>query len=67
MLDNLERERARSAQPEPARDLYARYHALIVMHCKHLCLKRSPRCNECRLRERCQFPASLDAAAQARG
>ena len=38
------------ALPEDAptlRDLYSRYHALIVMHCKHLCLKRAPRCGEC--------------------
>lgn len=42
--------------PEDApalRDLYSRYHALIVMHCKHLCLKRSPRCGECLFAQRC--------------
>jgi len=46
--------------PEDAptlRDLYARYHALIVMHCKHLCLKRSPKCGECLLAERCPAAA----------
>lgn len=37
------------------RDLLARFHALIVMHCKHLCLKLRPKCGECRLRERCPF------------
>lgn len=48
--------------PEDAptlRDLYSRYHALIVMHCKHLCLKRSPKCGECLLAERC--PAAVRA------
>lgn len=39
------------------RELWARYHALIVMHCKHLCRKRSPRCGECSLRPRCRFAA----------
>jgi endonuclease-3 related protein len=37
------------------RDLYARYHALIVLHCKHLCLKRKPRCNECTLASICSL------------
>ena len=37
------------------RDLRARYHALIVMHCKHLCLKRSPTCGECSLRPGCSL------------
>jgi endonuclease-3 related protein len=40
------------------RDLRARYHALIVMHCKHLCLKRAPRCGDCALRPRCGFAPS---------
>ena len=40
------------------RDLLARYHALIVMHCKHLCLKNRPKCGKCSLRERCTFPAA---------
>ena len=39
----------------------ARYHALIVMHAKHLCQKRAPACAECELRDRCVF------AGQARG
>ena len=67
MLEHLDRERLRSAHPEPPRDLYARYHALIVMHCKHLCHKRAPRCGDCELRARCSFPASAVPDAQARG
>ena len=39
------------------RDLWARYHALIVMHAKHLCLKRAPRCDSCLLRPRCPAAA----------
>ena len=39
-----------------ARDLLARYHALIVMHCKHLCTKNRPKCGECSLRARCTYP-----------
>lgn len=37
------------------RNLYARLHALIVLHCKHLCRKRAPLCEACDLRERCSF------------
>ena len=37
------------------RDLLARFHALIVMHCKHLCLKNRPKCGECSLVARCDF------------
>jgi len=40
------------ALPED-RDLWSRFHALVVMHAKHLCLKRAPKCAECLLRERC--------------
>ncbi len=40
------------------RDLWARYHALIVMHCKHLCRKRFPKCGECTLAARCLFARS---------
>ena len=40
------------------RDLIARYHALIVMHCKHLCLKNRPKCGECLLRARCTYPGA---------
>jgi len=39
------------------RDLYCRYHALIVMHCKHTCRKRAPKCGECALAPRC--PAAI--------
>ncbi|MEP7217095.1 MAG: endonuclease [Anaerolineaceae bacterium] len=35
------------------RDLWARYHALIVMHAKHLCRKLRPLCGECTLVECC--------------
>ena len=35
------------------RDTWARYHALIVMHCKHLCRKRAPLCRQCTLSTRC--------------
>jgi endonuclease-3 related protein len=41
------------------RDLLARYHALIVMHCKHLCRKRAPKCGECSLAPSCGFARSL--------
>ena len=40
---------------EADRDLWARYHALIVMHCKHTCRKLRPRCDECTLATRCEF------------
>lgn len=35
------------------RDLWARYHALIVMHAKHLCRKVRPLCAHCTLLARC--------------
>ncbi len=41
---------------EPDRDLRARYHALVVMHCKHLCRKRAPKCGECELAGGCSVP-----------
>ena len=37
------------------RDLWARYHALVVMHAKHLCRKRLPRCLECTLASACTW------------
>jgi len=37
------------------RETYARLHALIVLHCKHLCRKRAPKCGECDLRWECTF------------
>ncbi len=40
---------------EPDRDLWARYHALIVLHCKHLCRKRDPKCGECTLARECGY------------
>lgn len=45
------------------RDLWARYRALIVLHCKHLCLKRRPRCGECLLAPRCPAAEVPVAAA----
>lgn len=38
------------------RELWARYHALVVLHCKHLCLKRAPRCGDCELAPTCTLP-----------
>ncbi len=52
-LSNLPAETPLPADAPTPRDLYSRYHALIVMHCKHLCLKRSPRCGMCLLAPRC--------------
>jgi endonuclease-3 related protein len=40
------------------RDALARFHALVVMHCKHLCRKRLPACGGCSLAERCTFARS---------
>lgn len=37
------------------RDLWARYHALVVLHCKHLCLKQRPKCGECSLAGQCSM------------
>ncbi len=47
---------------EPDRDLWARYHALIVMHAKHLCRKQRPRCGECLLAERCPGRDTVEGA-----
>jgi endonuclease-3 related protein len=47
-LDNL-----RDSAGGDQRDLFARYHALIVLHAKHLCRKRAPRCGECLLASGC--------------
>jgi len=55
MLAAIEAE-APSALPGPARrELYARFHALIVLHCKHLCRKNAPGCAECELQPACSF------------
>lgn len=35
------------------RDTWARYHALIVMHAKHLCRKKRPLCGDCKLADDC--------------
>lgn len=42
------------------RDLWARYHALIVLHSKHLCRKRAPRCGQCALSAGCPAAAIAD-------
>lgn len=47
------------------RDLWARYHSLIVMHCKHLCLKRAPRCGECGLSGRCSVGTGHEGGSSA--
>lgn len=41
------------------RDLLARYHALIVMHCKHICVKNRPKCGECSLLSTCPYGREL--------
>ncbi|MCC7364803.1 MAG: hypothetical protein IT303_10565 [Dehalococcoidia bacterium] len=35
------------------RDLWARYHALVVLHAKHTCRKLRPACDTCTLAARC--------------
>jgi len=55
-LDRLDRSLLPSSSSP--RDLYARYHALIVMHSKHTCRKRAPKCSECTLAQRC--PAAIE-------
>ncbi len=37
------------------REAWGRYHALVVLHCKHLCRKPRPKCGECLLRQGCGF------------
>lgn len=41
------------ASVEQDRNLWARYHALIVMHAKHLCRKQRPLCGECAFVQAC--------------
>jgi len=36
----------------------ARFHALVVLHAKRLCLARRPRCGDCALASRCGFAAA---------
>jgi endonuclease III related protein len=40
----------------PDRDILARFHSEVVLHCKFLCRKRSPKCDECSFFPAC--PAS---------
>ncbi len=41
----------------PDVELYNEYHALLVRHGKERCLKRTPRCDGCPLRDPCRFAA----------
>lgn len=43
--------------PRDARAL-ARFHALVVLHVKHLCLARRPRCGDCDLAPCCAFASA---------
>jgi endonuclease III related protein len=36
-------------------ELWARFHALLTLHAKHLCVARNPRCGECALASQCSF------------
>ena len=50
---------------EAAPEIFARYHALIVLHCKFLCRKLRPACGACTLAPRCPsalIPAPLSDA-----
>jgi endonuclease-3 related protein len=40
------------------RDVLARFHALVVLHCKHTCRKRAPACDSCELAASCAFARS---------
>ncbi len=44
------------------RDLWARSHALVVMHAKHLCRKARPACSVCALAQRCEFARGAAAS-----
>lgn len=46
-----------SGLPAAASEL-ARFHALVVLHARRLCLARRPRCAECELAPRCPFAAA---------
>lgn len=63
ILAQLEHERAATNHPESERDLYCRYHALIVMHCKQLCTKATPKCGECEFADRCDFATQATTPA----
>lgn len=41
--------------------LWAKLHALVVLHAKRRCRKRAPRCNGCLLRDRCPAAATFTA------
>lgn len=40
---------------------YNEFHALIVEHCKHAC-RKSPRCRDCPVREKCVYPSQHSGA-----
>ncbi|MBA4179570.1 MAG: endonuclease [Anaerolinea sp.] len=44
------------------RDTWARYHALIVMHAKHICRKQRPLCGECSLAPGCGWAGTAWAS-----
>ena len=44
-------------------DLFNAYHALIVGHGARVCHKRTPNCQECRLRESCDYYKSSEQAS----
>jgi endonuclease III related protein len=47
----------------PDTDLWARFHALLTLHAKHLCVARRPRCHECALQPGCEFAMQSTASA----
>jgi endonuclease-3 related protein len=52
---------------ERAAERYARVHALVVLHAKHLCRKRNPRCGACLLRGACTVPDANDPRLETGG
>jgi endonuclease-3 related protein len=52
---------------ERAAERYARVHALVVLHAKHLCRKRNPRCGACLLRCACTVPDANDPRLETGG
>lgn len=51
-----------AAQLPADADLWAKLHALVVLHAKRRCRKRSPDCEGCLLRDRCPAAATFTAA-----
>ena len=52
---------------ERAAERYARVHALVVLHAKHFCRKRNPRCGACLLRCACTVPDANDPRLETGG